>query len=72
MSRPILTAALAAVWFLAFDTLPTRVSNTPALFGSAHARGTTVKSSKSNTSDRKNTQKKPGPWSPGGPGGRGY
>jgi hypothetical protein len=74
MSRIILTAALAALWLMAFDTVPASVDNTPALSGAAHA-GTTVKSSKSNTSDRK--RKKPGTpptGSPptGAPGGRSY
>ena len=71
MSRTILTAALAALWLIAFDTVPASISNTPALTGSAHA-GTTVKSSKSNTSDRKRGIKKPGNPPLGVPGGRGY
>ena len=71
MSRTILTAALAALWLIAFDTVPASISNTPALTGSAHA-GTTVKSSKSNTSDRKREIKKPGSPPTGIPGGRGY
>jgi hypothetical protein len=72
MSRTILTAALAALWLIAFDVAPASVSNTPALSGTAHA-GTTVKSSKSNTSDRKGANKKPGnPPAGSPPGGRGY
>jgi hypothetical protein len=71
VSRIILTASLTALWLIAFDTLPASVSNTPALSGSAHA-GTTVKSSKSNTSDRKGGNKKPGNPPTGTPGGRGY
>jgi hypothetical protein len=70
MSRIILTGALAALWLIAFDTVPASVSNTPTLSGAAHA-GTTVKSSKSNTNDRKNP-KKPGNPPTGTPGGRGY
>ena len=73
MSRIILTAALAALWLIAFDIVPASVSNAPVLSGSAHARGTTVKSSKSNTSDRKGANKKPGnPPAGSTPGGRGY
>ena len=85
MSRTILTAALAALWLIAFDTVPASVSNTPALSGSAHAgntvkpsksntsdRSTTVKSSKSNTSDRKGGSNKTGNQPFGIPGGRGY
>jgi hypothetical protein len=71
MSRIILTAGLATLWLLAFDTVPASVSNTPALSGLAHA-GTTVKSSKSNTSDRKGSNKKSGNPPTGTPGGRGY
>jgi hypothetical protein len=70
MPRILLTAALAALWLIAFDTVTARVSTAPGLSGSAHARPTTVKSSKSNTSDRKN--KKPGTPPKGIPGGRGY
>jgi len=72
MSRIILTAALATLWLIAFDTVPASVSSTPALSGAVHA-GTTVKSSKSNTSDRnKGSNKKPGNPPTGIPGGRGY
>jgi hypothetical protein len=72
MCRTILTVALAALWLVAFDTVPASVSNTPAFSGPAHA-GTTVKSSKSNTSDRnKGSNKKPGNPPTGIPGGRGY
>jgi len=76
MSRIISTGALAALWLIAFDTAPPRVLNTPALSSAAHA-GTTVKSRKSNTSDRKGGKKKPGTpptGSPptGAPGGRSY
>jgi hypothetical protein len=70
MSRIILTVALAALWLIAFDTVPASVSNTPALSGSAEA-GTTVKSSKSNTSDRKKP-KRPATPPTSNPGGRGY
>ena len=70
MSRIILTAGLATLWLLAFDMVPASVSSTSALSGSVHA-GTTVKSSKSNTSDRKGP-KKPGTPPTGTPGGRGY
>jgi hypothetical protein len=70
MSRITLTVALAALWLIAFHTVPASVSNMPGLSGAAQA-GTTVKSSKSNTSDRKNT-KKPGTPPTGTPGGRGY
>jgi hypothetical protein len=71
MSRIILTATLAALWLIAFDTVPASVSNTPTLSGSAHA-GTTVKSSKSNTNDRKGSNKKPASPPTGTPGGRSY
>ena len=72
MSRITLTVVLAALWVIAFDVVPASVSNTPALSGAAHAGPTTVKSSKSNTRDRKNT-KKPGTPPTGIPGGgRGY
>ena len=72
MSRIILTATLAALWLLAFDAMPASVSNTPALSGAAYA-GTTVKSSKSNTNDRKGSNKKPGSPPVGAPpGGRSY
>jgi len=71
MTRTILTAAFAALWLIAFDVAPANVSNTPALSGAAHA-GTTVKSSKSNTSDRKSGKKKPDAPPTGSPGGRGY
>jgi hypothetical protein len=72
MYRTILTATLAALWVIAFDVAPASVSTSiaPSLSGSVHARGTTVKSSKSNTSDRKG--KKPGTPPTGTPGGRGY
>lgn len=70
MSRIVCTTGLATLWLLAFDTVPASVSNTPALSGSAHA-GTTVKSSKSNTSDRKGGKKSGNPPT-GTPGGRGY
>jgi hypothetical protein len=70
MSRILLTVALAALWAIAFDTVPASVSTAPGLSSAAHA-GTTVKSAKSNTSDRKG--KKPGnPPPTGTPGGRGY
>jgi hypothetical protein len=73
VSRIISTAALAALWLIAYDMAPASVSNTPALSGSAHAGPTTVKSSKSNTSDRKGGNKKSGnPPAGGPPGGRGY
>jgi hypothetical protein len=86
MSRTILTAALAALWLIAFDAVPTvSDSNLPTLSNSAQAatnlnssrsniyRGTTVKSSKSNTSDRKRGNKKPGNAPTGiSPGGGGY
>jgi hypothetical protein len=72
MFRIILTTGLAVLWLIAFDAVPASVSNTPAFSGSAHA-GTTVKSSKSNTSDRKSGNKKPGNPPVGSPpGGRGY
>jgi hypothetical protein len=73
MFRITLAAALAALWVIAFDTVPASVSRStaPGLSGSAHARPTTVKSSKSNTSDRKNP-KKPRTPPTGIPGGRGY
>jgi len=71
MSRIILTGALAALWLIAFDTVAANVSNTPTVSGAAHA-GTTVKSSKSNTSDRKTGGKKPGNPPTSTPGGRGY
>ena len=72
MFRIILTAASAALWLIALDMVPASVSNTPALSGAAYA-GTTVKSSKSNTSDRKGSNKKPGnPPTGSPPGGRGY
>ena len=72
MSRIILTAALAVLWVIAFDTVPASVSGSaPGLSGLAHA-GTTVKSSKSNTSDRKGGSKKSGTPPMGIPGGRGY
>jgi hypothetical protein len=70
MARTVLTAALAAAWLLTFDWLPASVSNTPALSGIAQA-GHTVKSSKSNTSDRKGSNKTGAPPT-GTPGGRGY
>jgi hypothetical protein len=67
---------LAALWLIAFDTVPASISNMSTVSGAAHA-GTTVKSSKSNTSDRKGGKKKPGgppTGSPptGAPGGRSY
>ena len=71
MFRIILTATLAALWLIACDLVPASLSNTPALSGAAHA-GTTVKSSKSNTSDRKGGNKKPGNPPTNAPGGRGY
>ena len=72
MSRAVLRAALSALWLIAFNAVPSVPgSNTPTVSGTAHA-GTTVKSSKSNTNDRKGTNKKPGTPSPGIPGGRGY
>ena len=71
MSRTILTAALAALWLIALDTVPASVSSMPAVTGTAQA-GTTVKSSKSNTSDRKGSNKKGGTPPIGTPGGRGY
>jgi len=70
MNRAVLTTALAILWLLALDTMPASVSSTPMLSGAAQA-GTTVKSSKSNTSDRKGA-KKPGNPPTGIPGGRGY
>jgi hypothetical protein len=71
MYRIILTAALSTLWLIAFDTVPASISTTPMVSGAAHA-GTTVKSSKSNTSDRKGGKKKPGNPPTGSPGGRGY
>jgi hypothetical protein len=71
MSRTILTATFAVLLLIAFDAAPANISNTPALSGAAHA-GTTVKSSKSNTSDRKGGNKKAGNPPTGAPGGRGY
>lgn len=84
MSRAILTAALSALWLIALGAMPSVPdSKVPTLSGSAQAapknlntsrsniyRGTTVKSSKSNTSDRKN--KKPGTRPTGIPGSGGY
>jgi hypothetical protein len=71
MSRAIIAAVLAALWLIAFDTLPASVSKDPALSASAHA-GTTVKSSKSTTSDRKRGSKKTGNPPAGIPGTRSY
>ena len=87
MSRIILTVAVSALWLIALAAVPNAPgSKLPTLSGSALAatnlnssrsniyRGTTVKSSKSNTSDRN----KGGNKNPGGPptgfpgGGRGY
>jgi hypothetical protein len=85
MSRTILTATLAALWLIALDGVPSVPSSkVPILSGSAQAatklnssrsnvyRGTTVKSSKSNTSDRKRSNKKPGNPPTSLPGGGGY
>jgi len=85
MSRIILTLASAALLLIALAGVPSVPgSQAPMLSGSAHAatnlnssrsnvyRGTTVKSSKSNTSDRKGGNKKPGSPPAGIPGGRGY
>lgn len=72
MTRAIITAALSALWLIACCNVPTSMVDltTPALSGTAQA-GTTVKSSKSNTSDRKGGNKTGTPPS-GSPGGRGY
>jgi hypothetical protein len=85
MFRIILTVALSALCLIALDAVPgVPSSNVPTLSGSAQAatnlnssrsniyRGTTVKSSKSNTSDRKGGVKKPGNPPTGSPGGSGY
>jgi hypothetical protein len=85
MYRIILTATLSALWLIVLDRVPDVLdSKVPTLSGSAQAaknlnssrsniyRGTTVKSSKSNTSDRKGGNKKTGNPPMGIPGGRGY
>ena len=73
MFRTILTAASAVLWIIGLDAVASLPgSNGPALAGIAHAASTTVKSSKSNTSDRKGGNKKPGSPPTSTPGGRGY